>query len=188
MLHKKQTKSQTKKVFLILFVLALLVVAGLWFYHSRHEKTKLVTTAKTTSKLPTAQTTYTSGQPRSATSNTQSQGGATDNKGQAPTSSGSSQSSITSPSGDITLEQPTTNQLVSDGATIFGQAKVQTVQFRVIDNSSGVIAQGSLDVVNGSFSGTLHFKAYSTTGELNVFSIDPQTGAEINEISLPIKL
>jgi hypothetical protein len=118
------------------------------------------------------------------------QGGAVDNKGVTPPANKATDTSkpTSSSSGIITLEQPVANAALKSGDIVSGTARVDTIQYRLVDDKAGVLAQGPLSVVDGKFSGTLQFKAFGTTGTLKVFSIDSQSGAEINRIELPIKL
>ncbi len=119
-------------------------------------------------------------------SNGTNQGTATDNRGQTPggVSTPSSQW-VQSQSGNITVKQPTVNSVFNSGNVLSGSAKVGQVHYRLIDNNVGVISEGLLSVVNGDFSGTMHFTPISSTGRLDVFSTDPN-GKEINEVQIAV--
>lgn len=129
------------------------------------------------------------GQPptnKTPTTNTgQNIGGASDTGGQTTTPSSGSQP-ITSASGNITVDQPSPNATISNGATLSGTATVSQVQFNLIDNNVGLIARGTLNVVNGKYSGTLNFNSSATSGRLDVFSTEPN-GRQINEVEIAVK-
>jgi hypothetical protein len=122
----------------------------------------------------------------SQTSNSASQGGAIDNQGAGTAQTPSSQWT-SSESGAITLYSPTASSTLRSGGIISGTAKVGTVQYRLVDDQVGVLAQGSLSVVNGKFSGTLQFTPHSSSGKLSVFSFNG-SGAEINRVEINLKL
>lgn len=145
--------------------------------------------AQTSSKTATAQSNYTGGKSRPISSqNSVSQGGAIDEKGVAPTTTTDPSNWASSSSKAITLKQPIAGSQLNSGDPITGSATVNPIQYRLVDDANGVIAQGSLSVVSGVFSGKLQFKAYSSTGTLTVFSFDTQSGAEVNRIQIPVKL
>lgn len=112
-------------------------------------------------------------------------GGGTDTGGTVRSSTDPSRW-ITSKSGNITVQQPLANAMLENGAVLSGTAKVDTIHFRLIDNKVGVIAEGTLNVVEGKFSGTLHFTPNSSTGRLDVFSTDA-SGVELNEIQIGVQ-
>lgn len=125
--------------------------------------------------------------PKTTNSTSRDQSLATDNQGANPSSATTNSSQWTvSSSGLVTVKQPAGNSLLKSGDSLFGSAKVGQVQYRLIDNQVGVLAQGPLNVVGGNFSATLHFRAVATTGRLDVFSFDSQ-GAEVNEVQIPVK-
>jgi hypothetical protein len=61
------------------------------------------------------------------------------------------------------------------------------VQYRIKDPASGVIAQGQLSVVGGTYSGTASFSAQSSSGTLEIFDFNASTGAEENSIKISVK-
>jgi hypothetical protein len=113
------------------------------------------------------------------------QGTATDTKGQTQPSTQSSQW-LVSESGNITVKQPLSGSTISPGESLIGSATVSRIQYRLIDDTVGVISQGFLSVVNGDFSGSMKFTSKGNTGRLDVFSTDVN-GKEINEVQIPIK-
>ncbi|HSX30423.1 MAG TPA: hypothetical protein VLE99_00715 [Candidatus Saccharimonadales bacterium] len=159
------------------------MAGGVYAWH-RHGA---VPRAETTSKEPSAQSNFTGGKGhQSNPSANTNQGGATDNHGDSSTNSGAT--GTASSSGVVTVTSPASDALLSSGDTLRGTATGQSkVQYRLIDDTVGVIAQGSLDVVDGRYSGTLQFTAHAKTGRLDVFTYDSQF-QETNEVQLPVEL
>jgi cytoskeletal protein RodZ len=184
---KKQNKKTLKKPYLIILaILAVALIAGgiwrIWIYKPANEA---IVTAGNPS--PAAQPNSSAGTPtpkQNESSNTRNIGGAADTGGTASSTTNSSQW-ITSKSGVITVHQPLANSTVKSGDVLSGTAKVGTVNFRLIDNTVGVIAEGTLTVVNGKFSGTLSFATHSSSGRLDVYSTD-SNGIEQNEIQIAV--
>lgn len=112
-------------------------------------------------------------------------GTGTDTRGQANESTSPSQW-VTAKSGNITVKQPIVNSVLKNGAVVAGTAKVSEVQFRLLDDETGVIARGVLHVVDGKFSGKMNFSAHGVNGRLDVFSTTPD-GAERNEVQIAIR-
>lgn len=181
----KYKKSHKKRiVWLGVILIPLLAAATAYAYH-QHNKPK---PAQTTSTSKTAQSDYSGGKkrPTDGQSTGNSQGGAVDNKGDTTTPTDTTPA-ITSTTGAITVLGVPANSIIKNGDVLRGTVKgVTQVQFRVIDESVGVLAQGALSVVNGSFSGTLKFTPKAATGRLDVFSFDA-AGAEINNIEIPVR-
>ncbi|MGC1177246.1 MAG: hypothetical protein WA843_04200, partial [Candidatus Saccharimonadales bacterium] len=114
------------------------------------------------------------------------QGTTTDKNGQASSAASSDPSQwVTSESGKITLKAPLTKGTLRTGGTITGTTGQGPVQYRLIDNQAGVISQGSINVVEGNFTASIDFKAYASSGRLDVFNLDPN-GKEINEVQVPV--
>lgn len=93
---------------------------------------------------------------------------------------------VTSDSGNITLEQPIAGTNLSNGAVVIGTAKLATIDYRLSDNSVGVLTQGTFNVNGGKFSGILHFTPKSSSGQLDIFTTDSR-GIELNEIQIGVK-
>lgn len=85
----------------------------------------------------------------------------------------------------IIIHKPSNDSTIKDGAVLSGTASVENVQFRLIDNASGVIASGPITVSGGKFSSVLHFTPHSSSGRLDVFSTKAD-GSEINEVQLNV--
>ncbi|HET9174013.1 MAG TPA: hypothetical protein VFN56_01885 [Candidatus Saccharimonadales bacterium] len=183
MVAKKNNPSRKKFSLIVLFVLLLLAGAvSLYIIHTK---------SSAASKVPPAVVHGTPSKPvphqsNSTPSTALPQGGAIDTNGQQPANTPDSSHWMTSASGNITLQQPYNNQTIQSGAPISGLAKVSSVQFVLTDDTVGLIAQGSLNVVNGQFSGTLHFTAHASHGKIEVYSPNPETGAEENIISAEV--
>lgn len=186
---KPKARSSTKKKVIIslIAVLVLVALAG-GGYALRQKQIDSKETAKTTSKEPTAQEDYTTGKDRpTSTGNSNNQGGAVDTKGKPTEPVPDDESTWTkSASGEITLKQPTNGTSLASGAQIAGSSNLAAVQYRLVDDQVGVIAQGTLNTTDGNFSGNLQFTARGTSGKLVVFNYDRVTGAEQNSISIPL--
>jgi hypothetical protein len=91
----------------------------------------------------------------------------------------------TSTSGVITVKLPDSGDTIKSGATLAGSSSVNPIQFTLIDNQVGVIAQGPITVTNGNFTASIDFTAHASSGRLDIFSTDPN-GREINEVQIPI--
>ena len=191
----KVSRKNNKKVIYPLLILVVLV--GIFFvlrqmnaFHLFSQPASTVSTsdksAHTTSTLPTAQSDYTGGSPRSTQTTDIAPGTVADNQGQVSTTPPSTQWS-TSPNGAITVYSPVQNSVLHSGDTLSGAATGDRVSFRLIDNVSGVISQGSLSVVNGKFSGTFNFSTKATEGRVDVFN-QAADGTESNNVSVQVKL
>lgn len=174
-----KTKNRTSRITinrpLAWLIAAIIVVAAIVAYYlgSPAPNTSTSSGSSATSK------------PRGSTEDI-AQGGAVDNKGSGVAKTPATEWA-SSESGLITLRSPLSGSLVKTGDTISGTAKVSTVQYRLVDDEAGVLAQGPLSVVDGKFSGRLSFGHQANSGKLDIFSYD-SNGAETNSISIKIKL
>lgn len=165
---------------------ALLIAAGVGAYVWSNRSPY---SAQTTSKSPTAQPGYTDGDDRNPDNGgNASQGGAVDTGGRDVPEAGTS-TGTTAESGLVTVLEPAKATLLKNGAVISGTAKgdVTKVQYRLIDNEAGVLAQGSLNVVDGGYSGMLQFSPRSAAGRLDVYSYNA-AGTEVNNVEVPVTL
>jgi hypothetical protein len=184
-----KTKKSHRKIWAFAAVVLLLVALSGTYWRLRIYKpaSEVITTAglpnQTANQDSSANSSPATKTP--ANNSAHSVGGGTDTNGQSQASTSPDQW-ITAKSGLITVQQPTVNAIVRNGDILSGTAKVGTINFRLIDNSVGVISTGSLNVVNGKFSGKLGFTPHSTTGRLDVFSTEPD-GTEINEIQIAVR-
>lgn len=141
--------------------------------------------AKTTSTAATAQDDFTGGDDRTPNQTTSNEGTLTDNNGSV--SSTPPQSSWTvSPDNKITVFSPSKNTLIASGQEISGQSTYQKVNFRLIDDASGVIAEGNIAVVNGLFSGKLNFSSAGTNGRLDLF-YSTNVSPESSNVEIPVR-
>jgi len=150
-------------------------------------KTKSEEKAKTTSDAPTAQENFTGGDNREPTTQPSSGEEATvsDNRGNVGTPPPQTQWT-TSPNGAIIVYSPARDTIITNGSTFTGKANSDTVSFRLIDNVSGVIAQGQISVVNGNFSGKFNFSTTASVGRLDIFNTKPD-GVEMNNVEIPVR-
>jgi hypothetical protein len=183
----KKSNSRKFKKPLLVVALALILLGGfvLWRKQTNKVPSPLPTDAKTTSTAPTAQENFTGGDNREARSQPQNEGTATDTGGIITEQPAQDAWSVSS-SGQITLYSPSKNSLFQNGDVISGASTLSTVNFRLIDDVSGVIAEGSLGVVNGKFSGKFSFSTTGTNGRLDIFSIDTG-GIENNNVEVPVR-
>jgi hypothetical protein len=174
----------------LISMLAIIIIvgSGTYFYIHYHHSPKRIVTVGTPVVLPNQNTNDSNHPaikaPSSNNSGSGNSGGVTDTHGSSATSTNSSQW-IKSASGAITVKQPTANSKLQDGNVISGSASVGEVHYRLSDNETGVIAQGTLGVVNGNFSGALHFTVQGTGGRLDIFSTDSQE-VEYNEVQINV--
>ncbi len=108
-------------------------------------------------------------------------GGVVDTKGEAkPTGEG-----VSSASGDITLYSPIPDQSINDSIVVSGTANSKTVYYRISDNLRGMIGNGQLEVVRGSFSGNLSVTTSAEYGYFEVYTFN-DAGQEINNVSVKV--
>jgi hypothetical protein len=156
------------------------------FFHSATPASKVI--VKAGKPTPAPKSNSSAGKPTTKTATpdntSRSISGATDTNGSATATTNPNQW-VVAQSGAITVKQPTANATLQSGGTLSGSAKVDTVTYRLIDSSVGVISEGTLKVVNGNFSGALNFTSHSSTGRLDVFSTNAQ-GVELNEVQISV--
>ena len=85
---------------------------------------------------------------------------------------------------EITLQYPVKTTAFASGDQIVGLSSVSPVNFIIVDNSVGQIAEGDLNVVNGKFNATVKFTAHSNSGELQIYHPNPTNGAEEDVINI----
>lgn len=187
MKQKLAPKRNKKKIYIVVIVAILLIGAGVAYVLHQSRKPK---PAETTSTSKTAQSDYDQGKERPTDGQNigTNQGGAVDNKGSNDNTSTPGEPKTVSSTGMITVLGLSTNSLLKNGDALRGTTDktIGTVQFRVLDEATGVVAQGELSVVDGTFSGTLHFNAKSATGRIDVFNFDAG-GREANNIEIPVR-
>lgn len=141
--------------------------------------------AQTTSTAPTAQSNFSGGNDRPISDSNKNEGTVTDNEGNVGETPSQDQWT-TSNSGQITIYMPAKDSVIKDGDKITGVSSLSTVNFRLIDDATGVIAEGRLNVVNGKFAGTFDFSTTATEGRIDVYSTRAD-GTEFSNIEIPIR-
>ncbi len=187
----KGKKSKVKKNIAIAILILILAAASAFSLEKKgiidlyKQKINTPPEEKTTSEAPTAQEDFTEGGAREELDTKRNEGTVTDTGGdinQTP----AELNGLVSPNGRITLYTPSKNSLFMSGNSVSGKSSFDKVSFRLIDNVSGVIAQGDLSVVNGSFSGVFDFKTAASEGRLDIYSVTPE-GVEQENIEVPIR-
>lgn len=180
----------------ILVLIILLICAAVFVFLEKtkvidlyKKDTPVVTEAEqSTSTTKTAQSDFSAGEERQA-GNTQSEnkgtGGIVDSNGTT-----SSEIDMTNPtiskSGDITLYNPKQNSLLTTDLEVSGVSKLSEVSYRLIDDISGVINMGKLNVVDGKFSGKLSFQTNAKEGRLDFYGAKSD-GTEFSNIEVPVR-
>ncbi len=188
---RRPPKNNKKK--LLLAALVLLLLGGvIWLLLARDNVKFLNQTpgtkddnAETTSDAPTAQSDFSEGDDRVIPDSTRDEGTITDNQGQINETPNQSSWSL-SKTGEIIVYSPYKNSLLRSGDKLTGTSSLSSVSFRLIDDTSGVIAQGQLSVVNGKFSGTFNFSSSAQEGRLDVFATRSD-GVEYGNIEVPVR-
>lgn len=177
--------SYRKQYALVVLVIALGLGTVSYFTIYRHGLSRQPLPQPTIKQLP-AKSVVGNGEKQVAPSTGINQGTSTDNRGvlTTPVTTPPSQWAVSS-SGNITIKLPSANSVIKSGVVVGGSANVEKVQYRLIDNSVGVISQGFISVVNGTFSASISFQSNSTSGRLDVFSTDV-SGAELNEVQIAV--
>lgn len=174
---KQKNKRTNKKALLIVgILLALLLGAvGVYVYQQRQveEPESIV-----------ADPNFNDGTDREPGSSVERDGGVTPNPDDQTAPEGDP---ITSESGNISVYEPQQNQVLKSGGRLYGTSKLDTIWYRLIDDKIGVVAQGSLAVTNGKFSGTFNFTSDGTEGRLDIFNMT-EDGLETDNIEVNIKL
>lgn len=188
-LSKKSKTARSKWIYLLVTIV---VVAITMFIleitnttHIFHKTPSVSAPSKPITHLPQQQSSTVPKKPVASTPITQ--GTANDENGKVLTSGVSTNPDdwTTSSSGNIVVKLPTQNSTFKSGSAITGISSVGNVQYRLIDSSVGQIAQGQLNVVNGNFTATINFTAYSNGGQLDVYTTAPN-GSETNEVQIPV--
>lgn len=189
MKKNKQKNSQPKKI--IVVVAITLAVICLAFFILEITKTTHIfnnpvsETATTTSTEPSAQNDFNSGKAREVIQSNKEEGTVTDTNGNVNATPPESEWTSSSDS-VISVYSPVKNSILSSGQILSGQSANGDVSFRLIDNISGMIAQGKISVVNNKFSGLFNFDTKATEGRLDVF-IASADGTESSVVEIPIR-
>ncbi len=186
----KQKRSSRKKCLLV-FVAIFIFLLGTLFILEKLKITDFIKLPQsspnkdaTTSKAPSAQSDFSQGSDRTPTAASSNEGSISDNRGSIPSTPPEDQWTV-SPSGVITVYSPAKDSVLKNGQSLTGKSTAPKVSFRLVDNVSGVIASGTIDVVNGQFSGTFNFSTTASQGRIDVFTAAAD-GVESNNIRIPI--
>lgn len=181
-----------KKIILILVLIVVIVfILTIYFaskkgYLFRFTENKNEQQTTTTSDLPSAQPEFTSDDEREpGNSNSENKGSSdiTDNYGQITVKNNDPLSSET---GEIVVYSPIKNSVIKKGEEISGTSSLEYVEYRVIDDISGLIANGRLKVVSGKFSGTIDFETSAINGRLDLYGVKADT-SEFSNVEVPIR-
>lgn len=185
---RKRKKNSRKKLLVLCIIAVSIVLATLIFIRKKSgEPTVNKTDEKTTSAAPSAQPDYKTDSDRTPQSTNEEKGsaGVSDTGGNSVQTTDSSQWT-TSKTGEITVYSPFKNAVLSNGDVVSGASSLSVVYYRIIDNVSGMISQGQLNVVSGKFSGSLSFSTKATEGRLDVYGAT-DSGKEFSNVEIPIK-
>lgn len=184
----KNKRSKTKLIVILFFIIILAAAITLFFLEKTHITNfiQIEKNTKTEKIEPSAQSDFTNQKERTTTQNKKDEGFVTDTKGVDNTIPNKSEW-ITSSDDNITVYTPGKNSVLSTGGLLSGESTSKKVSFRLIDNVSGMIAQGKLDVINNKFSGVFDFKTTASEGRLDVY-IENSNGSESSVIEIPIRL
>ena len=184
----KKNSSRKTPIVVIAILVIVAVVAGIYISKRNDKNAESIdTAAKTTSTAASAQENYNSGSDRTPSTTNSNDGAATvtDTNGNQATSADKSQWTV-SKSGEITVYSPIKDQILSNGATLSGASSLPVIYYRIIDNISGMITQGQLNVVNGKYSGTVNFTTKATEGRLDIYGAD-DSGKEFSNVEVAIR-
>ncbi len=193
MLNKNESNKKYKVLFYLLGLIVLIIAGWRIIDYTNFHKNTSTPNNKSNNKTSIRKNNPASSPNNSTKKSTNTNsgqkvvGGVISTSGQngSNTSTASTNSATSSSSGLITLMQPSSNSTISNGAIIYGTSKLSEVGYTLIDNKVGVISQGSLNVINGIFSGRMLFTPHSTTGRLDVYSTNAQ-GVQSNEIEINV--
>lgn len=171
-----------RKILLITIVFSAMILAIFFFLWRENQQKE---EAETTSREPSAQSNFTYGVKREVVQSKKNEGIITDTNGSIHSMPPSSEWS-SSPSGVITVYSPAKNSLLLNGSVLSGESSADRISFRMIDSVTGVIAQGSISVVNKKFSGKFSFETIAPEGRLDVFTTNDE-GIESNVIEIPVR-
>lgn len=141
---------------------------------------------KTTSDEPSAQADYNGGEPRDAGNTIHENEGSAIIDGSSGAYTGDTSRPIVSRTGEITVYSPQNNTLVSPSIEVAGKSSLASVNYRVIDSATGVVATGVLPVVDGHFAGKLTVSTSAKEGRLDLFA-SKADGTEYSSIEIPVR-
>jgi len=179
MIYVKKNQSYFKVLLIFIFTFIILLTIHV-IKHGPPKPPKVVGTKSSYFTAP-----KTSSIPKN---NSLDSGGVVDNNGTHNNTIPPNSEWTTSSSGNITLQAPSNNSHFASGSIISGLAKINMIQYMLKDDSIGLISRGTLNVVNGKFSGAINFTSNSSSAKLVVYCPDPNNGAERDIINIDVKL
>lgn len=95
---------------------------------------------------------------------------------------------------NIMVTAPKENEAVSGGFILRGEARVfeNVLNYKLLDENGKVLAKDSLEANAldtgqfGPFLTAVHFTTTAKTGTLEVYSLSPKDGSEINKVTIPL--
>lgn len=194
--YKNTNRKQKKYIIQSAIVVGLVFVFSVWFFVFANSETTSNSEstqgpiAVTTSELESAQNDFIAvneGDDEKTPSTVVHSGGATvvDNNGIFTNESTGQSTWSTSSTGEITVYTPTQDSRFVSGSVIEGRTVLDEVNFRIIDDNTGVISQGVITAVDGRFSGTASFSTSGQNGRIDVFGIQSD-GVEFSNVEIDI--
>lgn len=180
-----QSKNKKKiKIIAMAIVCILLIVLGFFIFELKF-KNKNPDSAKTSSTAATAQEDFTNGGDRTPVNNPKNEGTLQDNSGVVSAITPESQWS-TSKDSAITVFNPAPNSILKSGSQISGKSAYSEVSFRLIDDVQGVISQGNIKVINGTYAGIMNFSTQGKVGRLDIFKTNSE-GIEKSNVEILLR-
>lgn len=167
---------------IVVILIVIIVIFGVYLILKKENKPNY----KTKSLVPrgTTSTPISHSLPKN---NSLSSGGVVNQNNYSATSSLPPSSEWKSSSNNIiTLQSPTEGSILKSGDPLIGLSSISPVQFLLVDNSVGQIAQGTLNVVNGKFDETIQFTPHSSSGVLQIYYPNPNNGAEEDIVNINV--
>lgn len=190
--NSRYQKSKSPKLFILILLAVMVVGVGAYLLFARNRSTDRPVVvdddAQTDSTVPSAQEDFTEGgdrEPGNSMNENDGSGGISDENGVVDPGTDTA-NPLTSTGGEITLFSPKKNSTVATGQIVTGTSTLPKVSYRLIDNVSGVISTGELNVVNGKFSGKFEFDTSATEGRLDIYAVRSDA-SEYANIEVPLR-
>jgi cytoskeletal protein RodZ len=165
------------------FVAVILVLALGFLMANRYQASHTASPTKTDNSTSTYNP-----QPKNTGTPSQGQaGGIADNNSPAPQSTQAPASPA--PATGIVISSPASGAKVANGSTVAGRDPGSSVvNYRIKDNSSGVLTSGQLNVnAAGDFSGTVNgVHPTGSTGFVEIYNVNASTGVESGNVKVPV--
>jgi hypothetical protein len=179
---KTSTVKQHKQQLLVLAVVIVVVIGSFVYWRSTQPKpVRQETPRPTITSLPAK------GNPKPEKSSTVATGSnpgtGTDTTPEKITTKPTQWSA--SKSGVVVVQNPIIDQTIKPDAILSGTSSANTLQYRLIDDDTGIISEGSIDVKDGKFSVSMSFKSHASTGRLDVFTVN-SSGVEEDEVQIKV--